>query len=161
MASKIRIRLDNVEVEYEGEQAFLATELLPMVEKLLALNPRPARHSSKSADVIHHHTHGSGGGDIGTLSTLAAKLKPASGPDLVLAALYHLQKSDGQETASRQDVLKRMKTASAYYKSTYSNNLSTYMSNLVKGNKIRETAKGTYALASGTSGELEAKIAQS
>jgi hypothetical protein len=160
MSSKIRIRLDNVEVEYEGEHAFLATELLPMVEKLLALSPKATTGTPKGSGTPHRQTHGDAADHVGTLNTIAAKLKPASGPDLLIAALYHLATADQQASATRQDVLDRMKTASGYYKSSYSNNMSKYLSNLVKANRIRETAKHTYALASSTTEELEAKLAQ-
>ena len=160
MTSKIRIRLNNVEVEYEGEQSFLASELLPMIEKLLALAPRGVADPPNGNDLLKNGGAGLGKGAIGTLNTLAAKLKPSSGPDLIVASLYHLAKADGQETATRQQILDRMKTARGYYKASFSNNMSTYLEKLVKANRIREAASKTYSLATSTYDELEAKFAQ-
>ena len=156
MNSKIRIRLGTVEIEYEGEHSFLASDLLPMVEKLLALSPRSFERSARDPGSPAAQEPAS----TGTLNTLAAKLKVASGPELIVASLYHLSRADGRETATRQEILARMRTAASYYKATFNNNMSSYLEKLVKANKIRETAANLYSLATSTIEELEAKLAQ-
>ena len=159
MNSKIRIRLDNIEVEYEGEQEFLGTELLSLVEKVLALAPRQPVLRMDGQNKVGPMPNGESSGEIGTLNTLAAKLKPDSGPDLILAAMYHLSKADGLPSASRQQVLDRMKSATGYYKTSYRSNLSNYLESLVKSDKIREAAVDTYVLNPSTAHELEKKVA--
>jgi hypothetical protein len=51
-----------------------------------------------------------------------------------------------------------MKTASAYYKSTYVSNLSSSLNNLVKDGKLNEPSQGNYALTATSLKDLEQRL---
>lgn len=160
MASKIKIKLGVIEVEYEGEHDFLEKDLLSLVKDLMEIAPLmpPAKNHNPGNGQTGQVGHGGGG--TGTVSTFAAKLNVTSGPDLVLAALLQAVKVDGNASLKRKDILAAMKTAKSHYKASYSNNLSTSLKNLVKSKDINEVAADEYALSTAKMAELEAQVAQ-
>jgi len=54
--------------------------------------------------------------------------------------------------------LTEMKAATAYYKSSYSANLSKYLASLIKDKKLVESATGMYALSAAAATELKGKL---
>src|SRR5262245_39283747 len=137
MPSKIKIKFGAVEVEYEGEHDFLEKDLLALIKDLMEIAPLTPPANNHSAA---NGQGGQGGEGTGTVSTFAAKLKVASGPDLILAALLQSAKVEGKASLKRKDLLTGMKSAKSHYKATYNNNLSQYLKNLVRGNDINEVA---------------------
>lgn len=105
VSSKLRIRIGDVEIDYEGAEDFLREQV----------------------------------------------------PELLKTA--HLTFVAKKETFSRQELLTEMQTASAYYKKSYSNNLSQTLTRAVADSELSETAKDSYALTASTLAELEGKIA--
>ncbi len=160
MSSKLRIRIGEVEIDYEGTEEFLKQELPSLLKTAMELH-KAAGGSAASK------TSGTGGkkeqAAVGSLTTgtVAARLKAKSGADLLIAAAAHLALVARKETFSRQQLLTEMQDATAYYKKSYSNNLSKSLSGAVTDGKLQETAKNTYALSAGTRGELEAQLANS
>jgi hypothetical protein len=155
MESRIRIKLGQMEVEYEGSEAFIKQELLDFVEKVSALhNMLPGREARNS------------GGD----DTLALKLSTKSiagmvgcksGRDLVLSAAAHFTFSRATESFTRQQLLTEMQTAGGgYYKKSYSNNMTKYLDGLVKDGDLNEgTPAGTYSLSPNRRKTLEGQLA--
>jgi hypothetical protein len=158
MASKIKIKLGAIEVEYEGEHDFLEKDLLTLVKDLMEIAPlTPSRDQNGGNGRAGQGGPGSGGS--GTVSTFAAKLKVASGPDLILATLLQAAKVEEKTSLKRKNLLAGMKSAKSHYKATYNNNLSKYLKNLVKANDVNAVATDEYALSTAKSKDLEARLA--
>lgn len=156
MASKIKIKLAGIEVEYEGEHEFLEAELLSLIKSLMDLTPAlPTNPPNPQGGT----PPGSGATGIGTVSTYAAKLKVNSGPELVLASLLQAALVDSTASLKRKDILIKMQSATAYYKTSYSNNLTSSLKTLVKSGDINEVAAGQYTIAPAKKAVLEAQIA--
>jgi|SRR5208337_3394125 len=155
MESRIRIKVGQMEVEYEGSEAFIKQELLDFVEKVSALRTTLPGGETR---------------DSGGVETLAVKLSTKSiagmvecktGRDLVLSAAAHFTFSRATETFTRQQLLTEMQTAGGgYYKKSYSNNMTKYLDGLVKDGDLNEgSPHGTYSLSPGTRKTLEAQLA--
>lgn len=158
MTSKIRIKMGAIEVEYEGTEQFLKEELpelLSAVSKLYKSSAPEVNHAATASEV------GSGKNTevVGTTGSLAAKLGGDSGPDLTMSAAARLTFVLKKEKFTRNEILDEMKSASAYYKTSYSNNLTTILNGLVKNKKLMEPAKDTYSLSADSRNGLGAKLA--
>jgi len=162
MTSKIRIRAGRLEVEYEGSEDFMRDDLPKLLETVDSLSSA-SQAADDSGEDKQADTSGGGGGNgkvAGSTATLAAKLKVESGPALILAAAARLTLGEGQASFNRKQLTDEMKTATGYYKKTYMNNMSSYLQNLVKEQKLVEPSSGTYALSSTTRATLEQRFAQ-
>lgn len=162
MSSKLRIKIGEVEIDYEGTEEFLKQELPQLLKTAMELHKaagivtKPAAMGNKGGTST---TDKSGGTLALTTSSIAAKLSVASGPELIIAAAAQLTFVAKKETFSRQELLAEMQSASGYYKKTYSNNLSKYLNGTVANQELTETAKNVYALHAKKKAELEAKLA--
>lgn len=153
MESRIRIKLGQMEVEYEGSEAFIKQELLDFVEKVSALRTTlPGGETSDSGDDSTFTLKLS-------TSSLAGKLECKSGRDLVLAAAAHFTFSRAAETFTRQQLLTEMQTARMYYKQSYSNNMTKYIDGMVRNGDLNEPSTGTYSLSPDRRKTLEAQLA--
>lgn len=162
MTSRVRIRLGQLEVEYEGDEQFLKDELPTLVDSISRLY-REAHEVIPQEDAPVQASVGSpvfsSPTEVGTTNNITAKLSVDSGPDLILAAATRLTLGAGQASFSRQSLLEEMKTATRYFNKNYTNNLSKYLAGLVKFGKLKEVAKDTYALSAAALQEIEAQIA--
>lgn len=162
--SKIKIKLGAIEIDYEGSETFLKEELPQLLAAVSELYSRSRQTTiesdlSKSDPVISTDKSESTQRKIeATTGSLAAKLSVKSGPELVLAAAARLTFVLGTETFSRQKLTDEMKTATAYYKSTYTKNLSQSLNSLVRDGKLNEPSQGNYALTASSIKDLEQKI---
>jgi len=158
MSSKLRIRIGEVEIDYEGTEEFLKEELPQLLKTAMELHK--VAGSSPAAN---------GGGarkdsftstlQAATTATIAARLKSKTGSDLLIAAAVRLTLISKKDTFTRQELLNEMQTASAYYKKTYSNNLSKYLATAVGENKLQETAANTFALSASHKEQVEKQLA--
>jgi hypothetical protein len=153
MESRIRIKLGQIEVEYEGSDAFIKGEIQGLLGQLAQLQPQQQSDSSQAS----LKSGGSGGGQssLGTTSSIVARLGDSTGTGLVLAACAHLTFVKQQERFERQVILDEMKTATGYYKRTFNNNFSSYLGRLVKAQKLLELSKG---LTATMKQEIESRI---
>jgi hypothetical protein len=158
MTAKLRIRIGEIEVDYEGTEAFLKDEIPTLLKTALEVQRGAAAPAGKRPS-----TGGSGNGTTGvralTTGTIAARLKAKSGPTLLMAAAAHLTFVASKATFSRQELLTEMQGATSYYKKSYSNNLTKYLTGAVTEGKLQESAKNIYALSAETAGELESQLA--
>jgi len=158
--SKIRIKMGDIEVEYEGAESFLRDELPELLAAVSKLH-----HDSAGASSDHSKKMHNGGGpkeDLkGTTGTIAAKLdcKEGNGKDLITAAAARLTFVLTKDSFTRGELLAEAKTATSYYKTTINNNLTTTLATLVKSGDFTEIAQGTYALGATKRGELEKRLA--
>ena len=162
--ANIKIKLGSLEIESEGPEEFLKTEV-PNFLKLAVETYRqiPAAPIAPLANG-KPHINGNGGGPArsgdlqGTTETIAAKLGIKKSPDLAVAAAAHLAFVEGKDSFTYDEVLNEMQTAKAYYKTHHGANLKRSLRQLVKRGVINGIAADTYAFAATTKTELEAKI---
>lgn len=160
MTSKIRIKMGPIEIEYEGSETFLKEEL----PELLAAVSNLYKVSGLSEMTATTEPPG----EVScvtpqfqaTTGSIAAKLHSKTGSNLIMAAAARLTFVSGKDTFTRKELHNEMKTATAYYKSTYrGGNLSGYLNRLIKDGTLLEPSKDTYALSASMKSELGAKLA--
>lgn len=166
--SKIKIKLGAIEVEYEGSEAFLKEELPQLLSAVSELYSKAhAGDGTLLAAAGVPNQSAAGTNTVGhaqkpkfeaTTGSLAAKLAVKSGPELILAAAARLTFVSQTPTFARQKLIDEMKTASAYYKATYLNNLTAYLNGLVKDGKLNEPTQGNYALTASSLKDLEGRL---
>jgi hypothetical protein len=163
MSSKLRIRIGEVEIDYEGTEEFLKQELPQLLKTAMELHK--ASGASVSSGVVATQSKSSAVGSSSavpslTTGSIAAKLGAKTGTDLLTAAAAHLALVKKTEPFSRQVLLAEMKSATSYYKANYSGNLSKLLKTaLQKGGVLSETAKNAYAMTASSRANLEAKLA--
>lgn len=157
MSSKLRIRIGEVEIDYEGTEEFLKQELPQLLKTAMELH-KVAGSSPAAVGGARKEKQGATL-QAATTATIAARLKSKTGSDLLIAAAARLTLISKKETFSRQELLNEMQTASAYYKKSYSSNLSNYFATAVSENKLQETAANTFALAAAHKEQLEKQLA--
>ncbi|MBV8276343.1 MAG: hypothetical protein JO170_13940 [Verrucomicrobia bacterium] len=160
MDCKIRVKVRDIEIEYEGTETYLK-ENLPDLIQLLAELPtveEPPVQLEEEEVLPASEDPGKKKFEL-TTNMIAARLGANSGPDLILAACAHLDFVKGQQQFHRKNILAEMKDAKSYFKTSYaSGNLSTNLKNLVRGKKLMEQAQDVYALDAATRSELESKL---
>jgi len=148
MSSKIRIKMGPMEIEYEGSEDFLKTELPSLITVVSTLYKQSGLASTGGGTNITESHKGQAGGSKLQMTTasIAANLQSKSGSDLVLAACAKLDFGLGNASYTRDQINSEMKSASGYYKTSYTSNLSNYLQTLVKEGELNEQATDTYAL---------------
>jgi len=160
MQTKIRIRIGQIELEYEGEELFLQGGLLSLLKEVFKV-AEEARIPIQVPPAGTPATTAAQGALLqGTTGAFAAKLKVESEQDLIIAVAARLTLVSGEASFNRDTILAEMKSATAYYKQSYSGgNLTQALNALVKQGKLTELAKDTYALTAATKKQLETTIA--
>ena len=111
MESKIRIKVGQVEVEFEGSEAFLKKELLDIVAKVSEIHG--VNGKSNDPAITRGDARRSGAVNLSTAS-IAAKAG-CSADGLGLGSAAQLTFSQDADIFTRQQVLGQMKSARAYY----------------------------------------------
>lgn len=159
---KIRARVSDIEVEYEGDEAFLKEELLELLRSLSTLSTnigqpvpmaRPMTGGDTTITSTEHQLQGS-------INTVAAKLNVKTGTALVVATLAYSEFVLKKSRTTRAEITTEMKNATTFFKSSFLNNLSTYLGKLVKSQTINELSKDTYALSAKTRETLASKLTE-
>jgi hypothetical protein len=160
MASKIRIKMGPLEVDYEGSEEFLKQELPDLLSSLSTLYKESGvSHEGMPGNNGRDTSDGGGSGIEGTTATLAAKLNVKTGPELIVAACAHLTFVKGSEAFMRTQIYDECKSATAYFSENIRKNFSSYLKNLVKAGKLIERSKDTYALQADARKALETQLA--
>ena len=165
--SKIRIKLGAIEVEYEGSESFLKEELPALLTAVSDLYQRSSQNPLEQPAVIK--TEGLSSSDNGrseekaliemTTGSIAAKLNVKSGPELVLAAAARLCLVEGQAKFPRKQLIEQMRSATAYFKTTYVSNLGSSLKTLLKDGRLNEPSKDTFALTASSEKDLRNRLA--
>ena len=165
--SKIKLKFDNVEIEYEGEQQHLMNDLgalLAQIENFSQhLVDQQVTTTSREPQSVEEKTSfdQSQTTRTFTVGTLATKLNVNSAADLVICAMGHLHFILGKEKSDRKTIMTSMKSATNHNKPAMTGgNLSKAFSSLIKNGKIIETTKNTYALTAKELKNLETIIDQ-
>ena len=156
MSSKIKIELGKIKVECEGTEKFLKTELPDLLAAVSELYkdinsiPELDQENEQEENVIDAPPAATTSEVLKEISTstICSKLNAKSGSDLVIASSLHLIIFKQKEVFSRSDLLIDMKSATHYYKKTYSNNLSKTITSLIKNGTLIEASNG-YSLNAG------------
>jgi hypothetical protein len=163
MTSKIRIKIGQIEVEYEGSEEFTKQELLGLIQTMsdLCKTTIPTPLATAGSPTSTPSTAASPQQPVGQISigNIAAKLKCKKGPDLVLAAAASLALVKNKDCFTRQEILEEMKAATGYYKATLVSNLTVSLNSLIRSNKLLERPSGEYALHANARNELESQLA--
>lgn len=149
-----------MEVEYEGDPAFLKDGLESLLIKMAELSTKVPSEPEILPDVTSSIKSPStkNGYDFST-STIAGNLGGGSTTDLAVCALAKLELVDGKSGVKKADISKEMKTASAYYKKSMSSNLGQSLTSLIKNNRVNHGASDTYSLNADERKSIEAKFA--
>jgi hypothetical protein len=161
-AAELQIQIGDMSFTYKGNQQYIENGFLDAVKQVLEMRPpqngkvvgaialgeEPAVAGSPAKNLQH-----------ATTNTIASLTDTKTGPDLVVAAVTHLQLVKGQEKALRSDILEEMKSATTYYKDTFSGNLSSYLDSLVKTKRLNMVAPKTFALTAAERQKLENLLA--
>lgn len=157
MSIKIKIKVGQVEVEFEGSEEFFSKELPVLLKNISSLSasvpPIP------SLDPPNNPPPPGGGQIQMTTNSIAAKLAVKSGSDLLVAAAAHLALVKSASTFTRQQILKEMKTATSYFKKSYSTNFTKYLKTITDAGTLIESAANAYALSAAKKADLEKKLA--
>jgi hypothetical protein len=162
MVSKIRIKLGPLEVEYEGDEVFFKEELPQILSEISRMVKETGIGISAEPTILsstEEKSPPSGRGLQGTITTFASKLQPKGGPELILAAAAKLTFNDGLPIFTRDQLNDEMKNASGYYKQSYSKNLISNLTSLIKSGKLIENSKGRYSLDARLKSDLESRLA--
>jgi hypothetical protein len=161
VTSKLRLKIGEVEIDFEGTEEFLKQELPQLLKTAMELHeaagmrakpdPTKTRKSGATATI-----------DVSlTTASIAARLEASSGPDLLKAAAAQLCICSKKGSFTRAELLTQMQSASGYYKKSYSNNLSRYLTTAMTDGLITESAKNVYALSAASKQEVEQLLADS
>lgn len=159
MASKIRIKMGAIEVEYEGSEEFLKKEIPVLLAAVADLYTKAGGGEDETSGGDNQETKPAKGTINLTTKSIAQKLNANSGPDLIVAAAAHLTLAKGKDQFKRKELNDAMKGASGYYKSTYTKNLTNYLGTLGSSGKLVEVSTDVYALTASTRNALEAQLA--
>lgn len=147
--AKLRIKLGQMELEYEGSQNYIETGILELIEQLSAVEIQDIE--VKEQPSAPEDLAGSAAGmppNTAKLSTtdFAVKLGVKSGTELVMAAAAYLHHTRSLEEFRRADILSEMKGAKAFFRQSYGSNLSKSLETLTKSGKLQNPKADTYAL---------------
>lgn len=161
--AKIRLKIGQLEVEYEGQASFLQDGLFNLMEKMVGFY---AEHKA-SIPAAPPPAQTNGAGSTGSTSelgrstnTIASHLNATTGTEVTVAAIAHLALVKKKGSFTRKEILDEMKGATTYYKANMSGNLTKILDGLVKGKRINQVGKGVYALSAVEKKALETKLAQ-
>lgn len=161
MNTKVRIKIGDVELEYDGDTQFLKQELPQLLNAVMELRPAHApRGDAPSKAQAKRKTPSSDEGLSLTTNSIASHLGSKSGSDLLLAAAAHLVLMEEIEPFSRAQLLGAMKSATSYYTKNHASNLTRYLKQaILKNGPLSERAKNSYALTAAARRSLEQKLA--
>ena len=156
--AQVRLRMGDLEIEYEGAASFLTSELVALVREVASLHvARTAPASEDEADPPKSAAKSQGLVDL-SMTNVATRLNAKTGPELAIAAAAFLTISQGRELFTRRDILATMKAAPAHYKKSMSGNLSKSLQRLLKDQRLNETDGNQYALTVGEKEGLSASL---
>jgi hypothetical protein len=159
MEMQIKLSFGAVQVEYEGTEEYFSSAIPGLLEKLVALaSAAPAvRKATVPSDSPNGQVQHESGLDHST-NTVARLLNAQTGPDLIMAAVAKLIIVGGADKVTRSQITAEMRSASAFYKKTYTNNLSKYLETLTKADQLRLMGDNLYGLPNKQREQIEARL---
>jgi len=160
MDSKIRIKMGQIEVEFEGTEEFLKTDLFTLLERIAELYNKKKQSSEEIPPAEESDSNGESNklSNV-SITTIASKLKVKSGKELIIAACAYFTFVAGLHEFSRLQILNEMQNAKNYYRKNFSKNLTRYIQQLLTEGVINETASKKYSLRAPYKQKLEKEFA--
>jgi hypothetical protein len=161
MSSKIKLKIGPVEVECEGSEDFLKSELPELLKLALSIHKEHA--AIPPADEERADPKAKAKGKSGetvqmSVKSVAAKLSASTGPEIIMAAVASLALMKGKEAFPRQEILDEMKLAAGYYKASMRGNLSSSLKGLVDSGDLIEQSSEVYTIPPEKLAEIEARL---
>ena len=158
--AKIRLHIDQFQIEYEGNGSFLEKDIFNMVEKVMGIHAKYATALSSNPPSVNTKSSPTPPADEFDLSvaTIAERLDAKTGPDVVLATAAYLTFSQSETKFSRDNIRGAMKSDVSRYDANVSKNLSQYLRSLVKDKCLNNLADGSYALSASKRKEIESAL---
>lgn len=163
--TKIKIRVGAIEVDYEGDPAFLTNGLNGLIKNLADIHQTipasmPVAQSTETVNAPTPTANKNGQSSIGlSTKSIAARMDADGGPELAICAMAHLELVKGLESYERKSILDEMKTATGYYNSNMSGNNAANIASLVKNKRVTEVGTGKFCLSAAEKKKVEAAIA--
>lgn len=165
-SAKIRIKVGNIEVDYEGDPSFLKDGLNELIQSVsdihnsLPQTPSPSVDAPTSVEPAPPAANPSASTGLG-LSTrsIAARMNAENGPELAICAMAHLELVKGLESYERKSILDEMKSATGYYNNNMSRNNAANIASLLKNKRVTEVGSGKFCLSATERKKVEAAIA--
>ena len=166
MDAKIRIKIGLVEVDYEGDPAFLKdglNDLIQSVSEIHSSLPQQASQVAQQAaasDPTPQPVPITSAVALGlSTKSIAARMEAKSGPELAICAMAHLELVKNLDSYERKSILDEMKTATGYYNGNMSGNNAANIASLVKSKRVTEVGTGRFCLSASERKKVEAAIA--
>ena len=156
--ASIKIKVGEVSIEYQGNQDFIESGLHDLLENIIDLAPASTKSGSATMNTIPGQTTQSNLQHMST-NTIASAMGVRAGPELIMAAVAHIQLVKGKDRAVRGEISQEMKGATTYYKSTYGSNLSSYLDSLIRNKRLNLISDNTYALSASERSNMEKLLA--
>ena len=136
--------------EIEGTPEFIEQKLDVLLEKALEISDADGAENQtvESKIIPSSSNHNITYDESFSTNTIALATNVKTGSDLVIAAITHLQLVRKLQKVTRQDISEEIKSATSFYKTTYSSNLTAYLDTLTKSRRLNLVAKDTYSLSS-------------
>jgi hypothetical protein len=136
MTSRIKLRVGEIEIEYEGDPKVLTIELPKLLKAINEANPGFAGAAPRGSTIT---------GDALSVTTVAQKLGAHKLPDLIIAAAMALT-GRGSKAFDKKDLRKEMRDATGFYKGAMANNFDNALNRLAKTGRITHSGGSNYAL---------------
>jgi len=155
--SKIRIRVGDLEIEFEGSEDFIKEQIPEILQDVADIKaPSSMQTTEEEIEEISQEEQKKFV-DFST-ATIAQKIDVKTGKELVIAAAAFLTFVKNKPSFHRREILDAMKGATPYYQQNYSKSLSRYLNQLVREGTFNKTSAGTYALSMRVRRDLEERI---
>lgn len=159
-AVKIRLKVGQVEVEYEGEFSLLKDSSNP-VDIIFGFYEKHVKTLTNYVSSDYAKGVNPLGVDYEidlSISTIADRLGVKDTKDLVMAAMTYFTFVEKKDVSERKEILDKMKEAPSYYTQNMSKNLSNSLKSLIKQNRLNQNKKGFYCLSPSERKEMETKL---
>lgn len=163
--AKIRVKVGSMEIEYEGDPAFLdggIETLLVTMGDLAGRIPEEVEPTNppQTTNLAGDKTPAVSNDFNFSTNTIAAHIDAKTGPELVICALAQLELMQGKASSSRAEILAEMKSATTYYGANMGKNIGQSLSNLTKSKRINQGASDSYSLSASEKKKVEGKVAE-
>ena len=164
MSIRLRLKAGEVELEYEGDETFIKQDLASVLASFANIQPAiPIINGHGQATPQNGKLEPASGTTPGgrferTAANIYVKLGNKQQEDLVIAAAVYLTVVEGKSEFLRRELLDTMKSATGYYKTNHSKNLSSLLDGLMKSGKLNQLGKDRYSLESDFLEEIKRKL---
>lgn len=156
--SKLSISHGSFSIEIEGDEDFLKSDAIQLIDEILELLP-----NIQPIESVDEDPKTSSSEEIGSLSayTVATRFNPSNGPETVLAAIYYLEIEKRQDKVTRKEIAATCKNMKGYYNNSLLKNLTQSIDNLIKASKLVEIGTKQYVLSEVSKREMKEKMNKS